>query len=180
MRKRIAALVGVFFLLVGSALAMSISSSDVERFITTYEQLMPYVDDHDLDDDDYDDDDDLKFLDVEAMEREFIELLAGNREAETIIRRNGYASVSAFARPSAHIMRAYIAHAVRINIDEFEVSLQEMPADQREAMMAMPFVQAFQESREHFADVPEAHIRAILPYLDQLDALFEMEDDDFD
>lgn len=180
MLKQLTTMAGVFFLLVTPVLAMNLTSSDIERFIGTYEQLMPHIDDFDFDDDDDDDDDDLAFLDAKAMEREFMEVLSGNREAEAIIRRNGYASVSAFAQQSAHIMRAYIAHTVMNSIDEFQASLREMPADEREAMMAMPFFQSFPETREQFADVPPAQIRAILPYRDQLDALFDMGEDDLD
>jgi len=174
--KQLTTMAGVFFLLVTPVLAMNLTSSDIERFIGTYEQLMPHIDDFDFDDDD----DDLAFLDAKAMEREFMEVLSGNREAEAIIRRNGYASVSAFAQQSAHIMRAYIAHTVMNSIDAFQASLREMPADEREAMMAMPFFQSFPETREQFADVPPAQIRAILPYRDQLDALFDMGEDDLD
>jgi len=179
--KQLTAIASVFFLFASPILAMNLTSADIARFIGTFEQLMPHIDDFDFDDDDDDDDDDdLKFLDINAMEQEFMEVLAGNREAETIIRRNGYASVSAFAQQSAHIMRAYIAHTVMNSIDEFQASLREMPADEREAMMAMPFFQSFPETREQFADVPAAQIRAILPYRDQLDALFDMGEDDLD
>ena len=181
MLKQLTAMAGVFFLLVTPVLAMNLTSSDIERFISTYQQLMPHIDDFDFDDDDDDDDDDdLAFLDVQAMEREFMEVLSGNREAEAIIRRNGYASVSAFAQQSAQIMRAYIAHAFAMEMAEFESSLREMPADEREAMMTMPFFQSFQETREQLADVPAAHLRAILPYKEQLDALFDMVENDLD
>ncbi|MCG5499237.1 hypothetical protein [Ectothiorhodospira lacustris] len=179
MLKRIAIIASVFFLLAGQALAMNITSSDMERFISTFEQLIPHIDDHEFDDDD-DDDDDLNFLDIDTMKSEFMEILADNREAENIIRRNGYASVSTFAEQSAYITRAYIAHIGMISIDEFQTALQDMPAEERKALMAMPFFQTFHDTRARFAAVPAAQIRAILPYLDQLNALFEMEEDDLD
>ena len=183
MRKHLIAIASVLLLLFASpVLAINLASSDIERFIATFTQLMPHIDEFDIDndDDDDDDDDDLKFLDVHAMEREFMEVLSGNREAETIIRQGGYTSVSAFAQQSAQIMRAYMAHTFMMNIEEVESSLGEMPAGEREALMAMPVFQSLQKAREQFADVPAAQIRAILPYREQLDALFEMGDIDFD
>ncbi|EHQ52754.1 hypothetical protein ECTPHS_08688 [Ectothiorhodospira sp. PHS-1] len=179
MLKRIAVIASVFFLLAGQALAMNITSSDMERFISTFEQLMPYIEDHEFDEDD-DDDDDLNFLEISTLKGQFMEALADNREAERIIRNNGYGSVAAFAEQSAYITRAYIAHTGMISIDEFQAALQDMPAEEREALMAMPFFQTFHDTRARFSAVPEAQIRAILPYLDQLNALFEMEEDDLD
>ncbi|MBK1671906.1 hypothetical protein CKO35_01065 [Ectothiorhodospira shaposhnikovii] len=179
MLKRIAVIVSVLFLLAGQALAMNITSSDMERFINTFEQLKPHVEDHEFDDDD-DDDDDLNFLEIDTLKDQFMEALADNREAERIIRDNGYGSVAAFAEKSAYILRAYIAHTGMTGLDEFQTALQDMPAEEREMLMAMPFFQTIQDTRARFAAVPAAQVRAILPYMDQLNALFDMEEDDMD
>ena len=126
MLKQLTAIVGAFFLLLTPVLAVNLTSSDIERFIVTHEQLIPYMDEFDLDDDD-DDDEDLAILDVSALEQGFMEVLSGNREAESIIRRNGYGSVSAFAQQAALIVRAYIAQSFRMSMEEFKAALQEMP-----------------------------------------------------
>ncbi|SEP76886.1 hypothetical protein SAMN05421693_105106 [Ectothiorhodospira magna] len=181
MLRSIAVLASLFFLLTGQVLAMNLTASDIERFMATYQQILPHIDEEDFEDDD--EDDELKFLDIQAMQGEFMAVLAGNQEAERIIRSNGYPTVATFATQSAHILRAYIAHTSMVALDEFQAALQDMPAEEREALMAMPFFQSLQNTRAQMAEVPSAEIRAVLPYMEQLDMLFAMGDadgDDFD
>ncbi|BCU05714.1 hypothetical protein [Allochromatium tepidum] len=91
----------------------------------------------------------------------------------SIIQRNGYASTEAFAEQMALIIRAYIAHTARINLDEFEDSLQSMSPEEQESLAAVPFAQSLQATRKSLAAVPGAHIESILPYLDRLHRMLE-------
>lgn len=171
MLKRIAVLVSLLSLLVGNTLAADLIPSDIERFMTTYEQLMPYLDDDEEDEGEMDDEE--NFLDLAVFKDDILKSLVGKPEALSIIQRNGYASTEAFAGQMALIIRAYIAHTAQINLNEFEDSLQSMSPEEQESLAAMPFAQSLQATRESLAAVPGAHIESILPYLDRLHRMLE-------
>lgn len=161
--------------LAGNALAADLTAPDIERFMTTYTQLTPYLDDLEEDEDDESDvaDNEDDFLDLASLQEEILKSLAGETEALSIIEQNGYASPDVFAEQAAYITRAYIAHTALINLDEFEASLQNMTPEERENLAAMPFAQSLQETRQQLSNVPDAHIESIRPYLDRLHEVFD-------
>ncbi len=179
MVKKIVLFAFVSLFVFSGAHAMNLSSSDMERFIKTTKALTPYFDKLDEDDDGDGDgdgeDDDIAILDIEKTKQLVMEALSGNSEMRNIVRGNGYASVEAYAKQYAYIMRAYIASTGMGHFVELERSMATMSPEQRQAFENSPF---FQKTQKQLTAVPESHIQAITPYMSQLHEVFAHDDDD--
>ncbi|RKT42832.1 hypothetical protein BDD21_0127 [Thiocapsa rosea] len=185
MVKKVVLFVFVSLFVFSGAYAMNLSSSDMERFITTTEALAPYFDelDDDRDDDDDDDDeeeDDIGILDVESTKQLILEDMSGKPEVRNIVGSNGYASMEDYAEQYAHIIRAYIASSARGQIGELESSMASMSPEQRQSFQGSPVFQMVSEMKIQLASVPESHIQAITPYMPQLQEVFGHDDDEDD
>lgn len=165
----------VFFLFAvllacNSAHANTISANDIEKFIKTYRQLSVHFNDHEEDDDD-DDSDDI-VLDVSTLKARFLESIRGKKALQAIIAKNGYPSVDRFAEQGAYILRAYMVCTGREGIREFEQQLSSMSATDRQKLLNSPTGKQIAQFKRQFATVPQAHIKAIEPYLAKLNAIF--------
>ncbi|HDQ40001.1 MAG TPA: hypothetical protein ENN39_03100 [Desulfonatronum sp.] len=167
MVKRIVILMFVVLFASGSAQAMNLSSSDLEKFIKTYHELIPFFDEYD---DDGDDDD---CFDVNVLKERFQESVAGRGEMQGIIRNNTYSSVEEFSEKAAHILRAYAAYGGMEQFNEFEKALATMSPSQQQQFKNSPAYQMLAEAKKQLASVPESHIQAVVPFISQLDELFE-------
>ncbi|WP_045212150.1 hypothetical protein [Desulfonatronovibrio magnus] len=157
------------FLSLSSANAADFSSADVEKFIKTYEEMMPYFDE--LDDMDVFEDD--FGFDLASIQQGFMDAFAHNDSLKNIINKHGYSSVEQFSENSAQIIRAYIGYSAQDGFKEFEESISQMSPAEQQAFENSPFYQAIMSTKEAIADIPEDNIAAIEPYIPQLDNLFE-------
>ncbi|WP_045218455.1 hypothetical protein [Desulfonatronum thioautotrophicum] len=184
MAKRILLMVFVFLFVSSGVHAMNLSVLDMERFIKTTKALAPHFDEFD-DDDDYDDDyadggEDLVIFNPEETKQLVMEAFSESSEMRNIVTDNGYSSVQTYAQEYAYIIRAYMASTGVGRFAELERSMASMSPEQRQAFENLPFYQALSETKKQLASIPEAHIQAITPYMDQLHELFGHDDDEDD
>lgn len=168
MKKLVFLLIAVL-LACNSAQANTISANDIEKFIKTYRQLSVHFNDHEEEDDD--DSDDI-VLDVGTLKARFLESIRGKKALQAIIAQNGYPSVGRFAEQGAYILRAYMVCTGREGLREFEQQLSSMSATDRQKLLNSPTGKQIAQFKRQFATVPQAHIKAIEPYLAKLNAIF--------
>lgn len=179
--KRILLMVFVFLFVSSGGYAMNLSVLDMERFIKTTKALAPYFAEFDDDDDDYADvDEGLVVFNPEETKQLVMATLSESSEMRNIVTSNGYASVQTYAQEYAYIIRAYMASTGVGRFAELERSLASMAPEQRQAFESLPFYQMLSETKKQLASIPESHIQAISPYMEQLHELFEHDDDEDD
>ena len=180
--KRISVLSLAVLFSLWTSLALALSPNEVERYITSVEQIIPLVDEEDYDDDEFDEMAPADFLNVDVLARQHLTEVTGRPALERVIRDNRFASSEAWANVGARVQRAFFALAIGA---EFEASLEEIRALRSEAG---PEEQAGWEqveqqiitARDAVAAVPKSDLDAVRPYLERLQALFELDDDDWD
>lgn len=166
-----------FFLLAwlflcSSAHALSLSSSDIDRFISTTQLLTPYLDA--MDDDDDMDDEDIEIFNVERIKKLIVDSVSESKDMTKIVKANGYHSVDAYAEQYAIIMMAYLVTSGREQFRELELEMEIMDAEQRRDFESSPLFHMLSLLKKQFDSVPESHIKAIAPYMLQLSDVFEV------
>lgn len=175
MLKKFALIVLMLMMIPGNAHAADLTASDIERFIQTYKDMLPHLDD--LDDDFYDNDDGNSF-NIQTLRKGFLDAVSKQKNLQSIIKKHGYSSNEKFAEESAYIMRAYISVSAMEGFREFEKSISEMSPDEQQIFKDMPFYQSFMETKAMISDIPPAHTKAIEPYVQTLNVMFNIDDED--
>lgn len=177
MVRKVLLFVSLSLFIFSSALAMGLSSSDMDRFIKTTKELTPLFDAYGADDVEDGDDDDFAIWDVEKAKQSLQDVMSGNAEMRDIVLKNGYPSVASYAEQHVYTLRAYMASTAVGQFSELESAMASMSPEQRQAFEKSPVFQMALETQKQLAAVPESHIQFITPYLSQLHDAFGLDAD---
>ncbi len=180
MLKKIALIFIAFMLFVGNVHAADFSATGIERFIKAYQEMIPYFNELDDELDGLDGFDDGQGFDLETLKQGFMDAFAQNRNLHNIVKKHGYSSPAQFSEKGACIIRAYFGYSAKDGFKEFDEAISQMSPEEQQAFKSSPMFQTIMASKAQIEDIPEAHIKAIEPYVPQLNELFDAYDEDDD
>ncbi len=170
----VSTLVALFFC--SSLPAYALSSSDVEKFIHSMEELRPYFNEYEenLPDLDRDEDD----LSSEGVKKAMLEPFAQSQEMSAIVKKHGFSSPEQWAETGSKISRAMMAIIVDeavANADDYKAKIQadkNMTPEMAENLVAA-MARSNQEFKEMLSDVSKTDIEVVTPYLSQLEEVLD-------
>lgn len=190
-------LLSAFFLgslLFAVASASSLTDVQVRNFVASWSQVTQLFDEYDDDDefmDEYDDDGDDELFSAVSMISDMVRAMEGDpayAQAEAIVRQHGFSSIDEWGSVGDRVMKAAFALSMGdfglAAEDRMEESMQEIEQNphltdehKQEILRSMREAAAM---RAEVAAAPEADKAAVQPYLDDIFADYDDDDDYYD
>ena len=189
-------LLSAFFLgslLFAVASASSLTDAQVRNFVASWSQVAQLIDDDDDDEfmDEYDDDEDDEFFSAVSMISDMLRVMEDDpvyADVEAIARQHGFSSIDEWGSVGDRVMRAAFALSMGdfglAAEDRMEQSMHEIEQNphltdehKQEILRSMREAAAM---RAEVAAAPEADKAVVQPYLDDIFADYDDDDDYYD
>ncbi len=161
--------------LFGSAPAFALTSTDVEQFIKSMEELRPFFAEYDENIQDLDRKDDFT---SEGVKKAMLEPFAQNQEMSAIVKKHGFYSPEQWAETGSKISRAMMAIIVDeavANADDLKAKIQtdkNTTPEMAENLVAA-IARSNQEFKEMLSDVAKSDIEVVTPFISQLEEVLD-------
>ncbi|MFO7810609.1 MAG: hypothetical protein R6V47_04490 [Candidatus Delongbacteria bacterium] len=171
-------LIGIF---VFSSQVFSLTEKDVEKFVKTTKELVPYFEELEEQEEEEEKDEDPEDTgyDIDDMTQEFAEAANVHGEIKKIIASNGYSEINDWTEAASKIFTAVASIEYKKNVGDFDESMKAVRKETEGMGLTEEQIEAYEEqvrsAMQQFEQAPESDIKAVEPYLKELREILEWE-----